>query len=53
MQKPPVGNSMVQKVQHAKLTYRDQKEIMKNIFGQGKMVPNKANNNMGVAVINN
>lgn len=36
MRRPPVGQSqqnMAQKVQNANITYRDQKEIMRNIFG--------------------
>lgn len=42
---------MAQKVQNSNITYRDQKDIMKNIFGQGRMVPYKANYQVGGSII--
>jgi len=45
--KPPSGQNMSTRVQNGNISYKDQKDIMRNIFGHGKMIPSKMNNNMG------
>ena len=40
---------MATKVLNANISYRDQKQIMKSIFGQGKMMPGKVNTQSGFA----
>lgn len=49
MQRPSADQQpMATRVQNASISYLDQKQIMKSIFGQGKMMPGKINNHMGM-----